>query len=147
MIPEYLPISIRSAARLMPLPEAVSQIHFPEDEQALQAARLRLGFDELFLIQLGMQERRSRWQREAPQGNAFKIDFNKILIDSSDLTDITGEEIARVEDTQYNPTLPGNTLWSMLAIDKPFEETLPYHFTEAQRRVIIEIFGDLAHSQ
>src|SRR5256886_3680989 len=129
MIPEFLPASVRSAARLMPLPEAVSQVHYPEDEQALQAARLRLGFDELFLIQLGMQERRTRWQREAPQGNAFKIDFNKILIDTSDLTDITGEEIARVEDTQHNPTLPGNTLWSMLATDKPFEETLPFRFT------------------
>src|SRR5438067_2683371 len=147
MIPEFLPTSIRSAARLMPLPEAVSQVHYPENEQALQAARLRLGFDELFLIQLGMQERRSRWQREAPQGNAFKIDFNKILIDTGDLTDITGEESAHEEDTQQNPTLPGNTLWSMLAIEKPFEETLPFRFTEAQRRVIIEIFGDLAQSQ
>ncbi len=146
MIPEYLPTSVHSAARLMPLPEAVSQMHYPENEQALQAARLRLGFDELFLIQLGMQERRSRWQHEAPQGNAFKIDFDKILIDTSDLTDFTSEEIAR-EDTQRNSTLPGNTLWSMLATDKPFEETLPFRFTEAQRRVIIEIFADLAQSQ
>src|SRR6266571_1200492 len=147
MIPEYLPTSVRSAARLMPLPEAVSQIHYPENEQSLQAARLRLGFDELFLIQLGMQERRSRWQREAPQGNAFKIDFNKILIDTGDLIDVTGVKTAREEDTQHNPTLPANTLWSMLATDKPFEETLPFRFTEAQRRVIIEIFGDLAQSQ
>src|SRR5947207_5977247 len=147
MIPEYLPTSVRSAARLMPLPEAVSQVHYPENEQALQAARLRLGFDELFLLQLGKQERRTRWQRGAPQETAYKNDFNKILIDTSDLTDITGEEIARVEDTQHNPALPGNTLWSMLATDKPFEETLPFRFTEAQRRVIIEIFGDLAQSQ
>ena len=146
MIPEYLPTSIRSAARLMPLPEAVSQMHYPENEQALQAARLRLGFDELFLIQLGMQERRSRWQREAPQGNAFKIDFNKILTDTSELTDIAGKEIVQ-EDTQQNPTLPGSTLWSMLSTDNSFEETLPFRFTEAQCRVIIEIFGDLAQSQ
>jgi ATP-dependent DNA helicase RecG len=146
MIPEHLPVSVRSAARLMPLPEAVSQMHFPENEQALQAARLRLGFDELFFIQLGMQERRSRWQREAPQGNAFKIDFNKILIDTSDLTDFTGEAITQ-EDTQQNQTLPGNTLWSMLSTEKSFEETLHFRFTEAQRRVIIEIFSDLAQSQ
>jgi ATP-dependent DNA helicase RecG len=146
MIPEYLPTSVRSAARLMPLPEAVSQMHYPENEQALQAARLRLGFDELFLIQLGMQERRSRWQREAPQGNAFKIDFNKIFIDTSDLAHFTTKAIKQ-EDTQHNETLPGNTLWSVLATDKPFEETLPFSFTQAQRRVIIEIFGDLAQRQ
>jgi ATP-dependent DNA helicase RecG len=147
MIPEYLPASVRSAGKLMPLPEAVSQIHYPENEQALQAARLRLGFDELFLIQLGMQERRSRWQRDAPQGNAFKIDFNKILIDTGDLIDVTGVETSQEEDTQHSSTLPGNTLWSMIATDKPLEETLQFRFTEAQRRVIIEIFGDLAQSK
>ncbi|HYX49783.1 MAG TPA: ATP-dependent DNA helicase RecG [Ktedonobacteraceae bacterium] len=146
MIPEYLPTSVRSAARLMPLPDAVSQVHYPENEQALQAARLRLGFDELFFIQLGMQERRSRWQREAPQGNAFKIDFHKILIDTSDLATFTGGADLQ-EKAQPGTTLPGNTLWSMLATEKPFEETLPFRFTEAQRRVIIEIFADLAQSQ
>ncbi len=146
MIPEYLPATVRSAARLMPLPEAASQMHYPENEQALQAARLRLGFDELFFIQLGMQERRSRWQREAPQGNAFKIDFHKILIDTSDVATITGEQTHQ-EEVQANQAIPGNTLWSMLATEKPFEETLPFRFTEAQRRVIIEIFGDLAQSQ
>jgi len=147
MIPEYLPAPVRSVGKLMPLPEAVSQIHYPENEQALQAARLRLGFDELFLIQLGMQERRSRWQRDAPQGNAFKIDFNKILIDTGDLIDVTGVETSQEEDTQHSSTLPGNTLWSMIATDKPFEETLQFRFTEAQRRVIIEIFGDLTQSK
>ena len=146
MIPEYLPTSVRSAARLMPLPEAVSQIHYPENEQALQAARFRLGFDELFFIQLGMQERRSRWQQEATQGTAFNIDFHKILIDTNDLV-VRTDEATMQEEAQSSPTLSGSTLWSMLSTEKPFEETLPFRFTEAQRRVIIEIFGDLAQSQ
>src|SRR6266571_859077 len=42
---------------------------------------------------------------------------------------------------------PGTTLWSSIATDKPFEATLPFRFTDAQRRVIIEIFGDLAKSK
>ena len=146
MINEYLPTSVRSTARLMPLPEAVSQMHYPENEQALQAARFRLGFDELFFIQLGMQERRSRWQQEAAQGNAFKVDFHKILIESNDLV-VRTDEATMQEEAHSSPTLSGNTLWSMLATEKPFEETLPFRFTEAQRRVIIEIFGDLAQSQ
>jgi ATP-dependent DNA helicase RecG len=130
----------------LPLPEAVSQMHYPENEQALKAARLRLGFDELFLIQLGMQERRSRWQREAPKGNGFKIDFHKILVDSEGLAVVSGEEAEQEEDRQHKMP-PGTTLWSTIASDRPFEETLPYRFTEAQRRVIIEIFGDLAQSK
>ncbi len=147
MIPEYLPAAVRSAGKLMPLPEAVSQIHYPENEQALKAARLRLGFDELFLIQLGMQERRTRWQREAPQGNAFRIDYKKILIDTDGLAEVSGAKDEQEGDTQHGPTLPGSTLWSMIATNKPFEATLPFRFTEAQRRVIIEISGDLALSK
>src|SRR3989442_533038 len=128
MIPEYLPAQVRSAGKLMPLPEAVSQIHYPENEQALNAARLRLGFDELFLIQLGMQERRTRWQREAPQGNAFRIDYKKILIDTNGLAEISGEEDGQESDTQNGSALPGSTLWSMIATDEPFEATLPFRF-------------------
>lgn len=147
MIPEYLPAPVRSAGKLMPLPEAVSQIHYPENEQALKAARMRLGFDELFLIQLGMQERRTRWQQEAPRGNAFKIDFKKILIDADDLAEVSGAENGQESETQNAPIPPGSTLWSTIATDKSFEATLPYRFTGAQRHVIIEIFGDLAQSR
>lgn len=189
MVPEYLPPSIRSAGKLMPLPEAISQFHYPENEQALTAARRRLAFDELFLIQLGMQERRSRWQREAPQGNAFKADLAKIFIDTHNVTSAPGiEDAARPQGTLSprqrpseaweaslpNPTssppqsagwaeassrpyaplqetntppLMGSTLWSTLATNEPFEATLPFRFTQAQRRVIGEIFADLAQTK
>jgi len=147
MVPEFLPASIRFAGKLMPLPEAVSQVHYPENEQALKAARLRLGFDELFLIQLGMQERRTRWQREGPRGKAFKIDLAKIFVDADSVAALPGAENEQESDVQNDATLPGSTLWSMVATDKPFEATLPFRLTEAQRRVIIEISGDLAQSK
>ena len=147
MIPEFLPASIRSAGKLMPLPEAISQIHYPENEQALKAARLRLGFDELFLIQLGMQERRTRWQREAPQGNAFKIDFTKIFIDIESVAEVSAENNKEEGDTQSAPPSLGSTLWSVIATEKPFEATLPFRFTGAQQHVITEICGDLAQSK
>jgi ATP-dependent DNA helicase RecG len=143
-VPEHLPPWLRAAGRLMPLPEAVLQIHYPEHAQALEHARRRLAFDELFLIQLGMQERRSRWQREAPQGNAFTIDLAKIFTDADQLPAIPTEATeAPVEDEN---TL-SSTLWSTIATDQPFEETLPFRFTDAQRRVAQEIFGDLAKSR
>ena len=40
-------------------------MHYPDDEHQLAAARRRLAFDELFLIQLGMLTRRANW-REGP---------------------------------------------------------------------------------
>ncbi len=143
MIPEHLPAWIRTSGKLLPLPDAVSQMHYPEDESMLQAARRRLGFDELFLIHLGMQERRTRWQREAPRGNAFDIDFSNIFIETDDLPPLRSEGAERRNAAAER----GTTLWSGIASEQPFEATLPFHFTEAQRRVIIEICGDLAKSQ
>ena len=37
-----------------------------------------------------------------------------------------------------------STLWSAITTDRPFEATLPYTFTAAQRRVTTEILSDLA---
>ena len=150
MIPDYLPAAIRSAGKLMPLPDAISHIHYPENETALLNARRRLGFDELFLIQLGMQERRSRWQQEAPQGNAYNIDLTKMFIDPPASETIAQEhsnntQAAGESKDAYNPL--NTTLWSPVTTDRPFEATLPFRFTDAQRRVICEILADLAQSK
>src|SRR5690606_25581571 len=59
-----LPESVRSRQRLLRLPEALLQIHFPDSAEALHAARRRLAFDELFLLQLGMLGQRRTWQAE-----------------------------------------------------------------------------------
>src|SRR5579883_1820365 len=144
MVPEHLPRSVIAEGNLLPLPEAIKQIHYPESEEMRLAARRRLAFDELFLIQLGMQERRTRWQREAPQGNAFHIDLAKIFLEADQLPAIPSEAPAQVADDE---SVLNSTLWSTIATDQPFEATLPFRFTDAQRRVIQEIFGDLAKSR
>ncbi len=142
MLPEHLPMSICRAGQLLPLPEAVTQMHYPENEEKRAAAHQRLAFDELFMIQLGMQERRSRWQYEAPQGNAFTIHHDRVFIDppaSSNQGD------GRHSTAEITPI--GSTLWSVIATEKPLEGTLPFSFTAAQRRVICEIFDDIAKSK
>src|SRR5712692_174036 len=154
MVLDHLPVSIRSAGKLMPLPEAISHIHYPENEQALTAARRRLAFDELFLIQLGMQERRSRRQREGPRGNAFKIDLARILIDADTISESADSPLnvqaglaPALENPALEPAPMASTLWSTLATGRPFEATLPFRFTGAQQRVIGEIFADLAQAK
>ncbi len=145
IVPEYLPASIRSKAGLLPLPEAIAQMHYPESEEMRVRAKRRLSFDELFLIQLGMQERRSRWQYEAPQGSAFSIDAAKVFIDLPQIESEQTEQ-TKQQDMLVAPAI-SSTLWSTIATDRPFEATLPYSFTKAQRRVIREIFSDLAKSK
>ncbi len=61
-VPDPLPPSIRNRQQLQKLPDALQQIHFPESQEALHDARRRLTFDELFLLQLGLQNQRHQWR-------------------------------------------------------------------------------------
>ncbi|MFV0366015.1 MAG: ATP-dependent DNA helicase RecG [Mangrovibacterium sp.] len=63
---ETLPKSLVGRLHLMPLAQALLQIHFPESTQLLQYATFRLKFDELFYIQLKIQ--RLKFNRQ----NSFK---------------------------------------------------------------------------
>lgn len=53
-IKEILPEWLIEKYRLMPLYDALLNIHFPESEKALALARRRLIFEELLLLQLGL---------------------------------------------------------------------------------------------
>lgn len=63
-LPDYLPATVRQRTNLMPLPEAVAQMHFPADKEQLERAQMRLGFDEFLFIQLGVIQRKMLWQGE-----------------------------------------------------------------------------------
>src|SRR5207302_1562827 len=57
-LPDPLPREMRDRLKLVSLPFAVAQMHYPSDRGALEAARKRLAFDELLPIQLTMPIRR-----------------------------------------------------------------------------------------
>ncbi len=60
-----LPEALRMRYGLPALAEALREVHFPSDEDALRVARRRLAFDELLTLQLGMLLRRRRWLEHA----------------------------------------------------------------------------------
>lgn len=62
-VPEFMPESILNQADLVSLNEALRQIHFPESQEALAAARRRFAFDEIFLQQLGIIRQKRQWQQ------------------------------------------------------------------------------------
>ncbi len=75
---DYLPAEIRERRQLIDLPQAVAQAHFPSDETLKDAARVRLAFDELFFLQLGVLARKRAWQSSQP---AAAISTDKTLLD------------------------------------------------------------------
>ncbi|MBW3623153.1 MAG: ATP-dependent DNA helicase RecG [Armatimonadetes bacterium] len=57
LVPECLPEALRDRLDLVDLRVALESIHFPPDDVTLQAARRRLIFEELFLLQLALAQR------------------------------------------------------------------------------------------
>ncbi len=53
-----IPDGVRRSADLMPLAEALFQVHHPDSWEDLDEARHRLAFDEVFLLQLGVLRQR-----------------------------------------------------------------------------------------
>jgi ATP-dependent DNA helicase RecG len=70
---DFLPSEIKARCQLLDLPDAIAQIHYPDDQTMAARARGRLSFDELFLLQLGVLARKRDWKEGQP-GNAFNID-------------------------------------------------------------------------
>ncbi len=74
---EFLPPSTKNSCHFMALPEAIAQAHFPDSRQSNADARRRLAFDELFLLQLGVLNKKKDWQESQP-GNAFNTNQKDI---------------------------------------------------------------------
>ncbi|MCS7066151.1 MAG: ATP-dependent DNA helicase RecG, partial [Fimbriimonadales bacterium] len=104
LAPEVLPRALRERLQLMPIQEAIQQVHFPDRMERIEPARQRLVFEEFFLLQLGIGRQRQQLMQE--RGIAMHIDADRLM-----------------------------TRLRQLA---------PFELTNAQKRVIGEIWADMA---
>lgn len=70
-----IPSALRQAHRLMPLPHALREIHFPTSMERKDDARARFGFEEMLYIQLGVFRKRKKWQEEPGRALEIAADF------------------------------------------------------------------------
>ena len=59
---DALPENVRRSARVMSLGDALMQVHFPDSQEKLKAARERLAFDEIFYLQMGVLRQKRDWK-------------------------------------------------------------------------------------
>jgi len=98
---EHLPKSILEEHGLMNYREAILNVHFPENEQILEKAKHRLAFDELFLLQLKILQKRWHWQNIAheeakqilPQTEVLKSAIEKLPFELTNAQKRTLKEI------------------------------------------------------
>lgn len=63
LLPEPLPEAIRRRAKLMGRAAAVMAMHYPDTPEQLAKAKRRVAFDELFVMQLGLQRAKAEWRQ------------------------------------------------------------------------------------
>lgn len=99
--PEPLPRSVRQEYGLCDALTALRNIHFPSDEESLAAARRRLVFEELFLLQLGLHrmKNRARARAGAPLQHTYTADFTAALPFT-----LTGAQSRAIEDCLQDMT-------------------------------------------
>jgi ATP-dependent DNA helicase RecG len=78
-VPDFLPEELRRRLDLLELPVAVAQAHYPDDAATKDKARVRLAFDELFLLQLGVMTKKRDWQEGRP---GCPLDVNAPMLNS-----------------------------------------------------------------
>jgi ATP-dependent DNA helicase RecG len=84
-VDETLTPALLARTNLVPLSEAMRNIHFPENVQSLKSARLRLKFDELFFIQLhilltaGARKEKNRGMKCPIVGHIFTTFYKDFL--------------------------------------------------------------------
>jgi ATP-dependent DNA helicase RecG len=77
-----LPEIVRRSADLMELSAALEQTHFPDNQEKLKAARHRLAFDEIFLLQLGVLRQKRSWQERDAAPYAVSDDWLQAQVES-----------------------------------------------------------------
>ena len=71
-VADPVPPAVLKATRLPDLSTALLQIHLPDSQEALETARRRLAFDEIFYLQLGVLRQKRDWQQAIAR--VFEVD-------------------------------------------------------------------------
>lgn len=81
-IPDWLPIEIKKDLQLSDLGGSITKIHFPKNQADIEKAKQRLGFNELFLIQLQSQIIKQELKSAKAQIIKFKEKETKNFVNS-----------------------------------------------------------------
>jgi len=112
LVEEIFPSEYLTAHDLWPLPEALRQVHFPDDHESLRCARRRLVYQELFLLGLAQAIKRQQLhelRRAPPLEATAQIDARIRRLFPFELTSGQRQAIAEIAADMAQP-LPMNRL-------------------------------------
>jgi ATP-dependent DNA helicase RecG len=147
LIKDPLPDSFLKSQKLPGLQWALKQIHQPESEENQKLAHKRLAFEEFLYMQLELAIRRSQTQQEL--GIAFPI---QRLLEGKQIEIPTGIEPGSHREKKTKGNSQPQDLFFEIESEKregvplwdQIREMMPFELTGAQKRVIGEVFDDMA---
>ena len=104
-VSETLPPDMIARERLMGRREAISQFHYPDDEETRKAAKRRLAFDEMIILQLAVRSRRRRWRSGEASAPALRRGSGRGLTDAflaSLPFELTGAQRGAISEIQHD---------------------------------------------
>lgn len=107
LIEDTLTDDILQRVGLQSIRDAVTQAHYPQNEEGKNEARRRLAFDELFMMQLYVFSQRREWRES---GGAVPLSIDQEILNA-------------------------------------FFAKLPFDFTGAQQKALIQILGDMENDR
>lgn len=124
MVEDPLPEAFRKANGLLPLGQAIKEMHQPESFESMERARNRLVYEEFLYLQMALQMRRAKVKQEI--GIEFPL-----------------KQIGR-ESMEENRNLFGQASpFDSRSLEDQCSAMLPFELTPAQRRVVGEIWADM----
>ena len=81
-VKEYLPTELIADEGLSFISEAITQIHFPENEEKLSQAKKRFAFEEIFFLQLGVIVQKRDWVKASAKKYQLSDDDKRKIISS-----------------------------------------------------------------
>lgn len=100
-VPDMLPPDLRRSAGVIPISLALRQIHFPDSWDDLNAARNRLAFDEIFLLQIGVQRQKRSWQER--KARPFPVESSWLSAQIEQLPySLTGAQTRAINDITHD---------------------------------------------
>ena len=96
-VPDHLPPAVREAEHLMPIAEALYQVHVPSSLETASRARDRIGFEEMFLLQIAAERARRRRLRGTGVVIPYDIDVARRFAASLPFKLTDGQRVAAHE--------------------------------------------------
>jgi len=81
-VKEYLPNNLVTEEKLPFISEAITQIHFPENEEILSNAKKRFAFEEIFFLQLGVIVQKREWIKSSAKKYPLSDENKRKIIQS-----------------------------------------------------------------